>query len=535
MLRVDQVGKRYGGRVVLDGVSFIVQPGQRFGLVGPNGSGKSTLLRLIAGELSPETGRVELPPSARIGYLPQAMGTVEINANDGLESLWLSLRGDEAIAEAAARLASAGAGPEAARAYEAVLARVAAVAPGDEVLAHARDLGVDLMLLDAELPSLSGGELAKLALLSVMASRPDVLLLDEPTNHLDFAGLGWLEDWLEEFEGPLLLVSHDRALLDETVDALVALDPATGRAEVWHGDYASWAHEQARRLADQWQAYERQRREERRLRRVISAIESRSRNVEQRTIHFHYRKRAKKVARRATTLKARLERQTNAEERVARPAKAPIGLGGSFGGGSEGAIRLVEVMDASIGFPGVPLLEHLDLTVERGRRVFIVGPNGSGKSTLLRTILGELPALGGRVRLATSARPGVLQQGTPGDALPGRTPLEVMRRAATASEPQAFNLLHRFLFHHDLARQPLERLSEGERRRLQLATLIVGGANLLVLDEPTNHLDIPSREALESALGEFEGAMLAVSHDRYFVDQFADEVYEVREQRLVGQ
>ncbi len=538
MIQIKNVTHSFGGRVLFRDVSSTVAPGEHVGIIGPNGSGKSTLLRIVAGELHPDAGHIERPRSERIGYLRQSPVRGAPSLESTFPTLALALRGDALLADAAQRLALADSTelPAREQVFDELLTGMEHVADTEIIEVAARGIGADFVWFERVPAALWGGEFAKLALLDLVAMQPDALLLDEPTNHLDSAGIEWLTGYIEGFAGPVLTVSHDRAFLDAAIDGLLVLDPVSGAAEVWHGDYTSWAEERARRLAEQWQAYEREQRGIRELRRTISAIESRSRNIEQRTIHFHYRKRAKKVARRSTTLKARLERQAASGEQTERPAKEPSGLRTEFTRVTGGAVRLVEVADATIAIGDRVLLEGVSFTVSRGQRTFITGPNGTGKSTLLRALIGASNAdralvRGGVVRLAGSARLGVMRQDEVTD-WPGETPLEVIRSAAQVSEVEASNLLHRFVFAHDLARLPLDRLSEGERRRLQFVMLVGSGANLLVLDEPTHHLDLPSREAFEAALAAYEGAVLAVSHDRYFVDQFADEEWVIADGRL---
>jgi ATPase subunit of ABC transporter with duplicated ATPase domains len=403
--------------------------------------------------------------------------------------------------------------------------------------------------------SLSGGELRKLALLHLVASEPDALLLDEPTNHLDARGIEWVEEHIAAFAGPVLVVSHDRALLDACADRIVELEmerPATvgsvraGSVEVFRGNYSDYADERARREAELWERYERQQREERRLKRVVSAIESRSRNIEQRTINFHYRKRAAKVARRAVTLKARMEREAASADHVDRPAKPNGGFRGEFAttdavssgapyGRGGGAPRLVSALNVALEVAGRRLVNEATFELRRGDRTVLMGANGSGKTTLLRAILGEHPLAEGELSVHPAAQPGYLPQEDASDSGAGEsrlTALDLVRRSAAISEADAHNFLHRFLLGHDQVATPVDRLSYGERRRLALARLVLAGSNLLLLDEPTNHLDIPSREAFEGALVSYDGAAFIVTHDRYFIEQYADIVLELANGRL---
>jgi ATPase subunit of ABC transporter with duplicated ATPase domains len=248
------------------------------------------------------------------------------------------------------------------------------------------------------------------------------------------------------------------------------------------------------------------------------------------------RKRAKKVARRAVTLKARLERQAESVGHVERPEKAVHGLEGNFAGGERSTAILVSATGVALEVAGRRLVDGVSFDIRRGERVALIGDNGSGKTTLVRTILGQAQVAAGRLTLAGSARTGYLAQEDDIAANPAYTSLtavEFLRRHRPMPEAEAFNYLHRFLFGHGLLRTPLGAMSYGERRRLALAVLVLGGANLLLLDEPTNHLDLPSREAFEAAFASYDGAALVVTHDRYFIERFATRVLALEGGRLL--
>jgi len=527
------------GRQILRDVSLVANDGAAVGIVGANGSGKTTLLRVIAGELPVQSGSVELSRGTRIGFLRQGYAGRE---HEPIGNLFPHASTGVAPAEAelervAAQLAQA-ASEEHRRALDERFAELLTLiemgggrASDVEEMRAALHLGA--WRPDVPAGSLSGGELAKLALVDLFAAGPDAVLLDEPTNHLDLDALEWLETRVRDFDGPAVIVSHDRAFLDATATSIVALD-ATGRAEVFVGDYSAYAEEAARREQEQIERYERQERERGRLLRSIHEAETRSRGIEQQTINFHYRKRALKVARRAVTLRSRLQRQLESSEHVERPSSQPRGLRASaIAGGPRASSRLVESRGLKIGAGDRLLFGADDFVIRRGQRIVLVGPNGSGKTTLLRALLGEQSPAAGTLSMRPSARIGYLPQHDL-ELLEqsAETPVEVIRGTVAVDEGEAFNLLHRFLFGHERARTPLRSLSYGERRRLSLARLILGGANLLLLDEPTNHLDLPSRESFEATLESFEGAWLAVTHDRYFAERLAEEVWAIRDGRL---
>lgn len=541
LLQANHITKAFGARPLLRDLSFVVHDGETLAVVGPNGAGKSTLLRLLAGELAPDRGHVDAPGEPRIAVLRQGYAGRE---RDTIAIVFPALFGASVraarLADAATRLATAANADVAARAGAEYDALLAALESGEDGAAEAPwdELALRPLAPDTPVGALSGGELTKLGLLAIVASRSGVLLLDEPTNHLDTAGAEWTERYLAAFDGPAVVVSHDRALLDAVADRLLALDPARDAPpEIFTGGYSDYADELERRRAAQWAAYGRQRREERRVKRQIAEIETRGRFWERRFVRTASNRKSVKVARRAVTQKARLERQIASTEYVERPAKAAGGFHGAFASGERSASTLAAVEGVTLGVGGRTLVVEASFTVRRGERVVLTGANGSGKTTILRALLGEVPLLAGRVQLAPSARVGYLAQAQA--ALPdddAATPLEIVRRASPPERPlaeaEAFNFLHRFLFGHDRARAPLRTLSYGERRRLELARLVLGGAGLLLLDEPTNHLDLAAREAFEHALSDFDGGALIVTHDRYFIDRFADAVWAIDRGRL---
>ena len=539
MLRVQGLNKRFGGRAVLRDVSFVVNRAECAGLVGPNGSGKSTLIKLIAGALEPDAGHIATSPSATIGYLPQAIDLpLHTKASDAFPALFDANSATARLEALAVRLAAERDDEHAARLshdYDTLLREVERSQLAQHrsqqwnVSQHWDGLGLRAVDADEPVDRFSGGERTKLALLDCLARRPDILLLDEPTNHLDLPGLAWLEHQITSFAGRVLLVSHDRALLDACATIIVSIDARDGAADVFRGDYSAWADEQARREQELWDRYRRQQREERRVKRSISAIESRARHLEQETIHFYYRKRAAKVARKSTVLKARLRRELAGADHVDRPAKKPRGFRHDFDEGARTSTRLLSVENATLSVQGRPLLRDVSFEVERGQRVVLLGPNGSGKTTLLRAVLGDHSLDAGRIYRGPSVQIGYLSQEEPGVEDDQRTAIDLLSASRPWSRTQSANFLHQFLFSHDQVTTPIARLSYGERRRLALARFVVQGANLLLLDEPTNHLDLPSREAFESALAGYPGGALIVTHDRYFIERFADKLYELRD------
>jgi ATP-binding cassette subfamily F protein 3 len=535
MLTAHHLSKAYGLQPVLKDVSFSVNAGDRVGLIGPNGSGKSTLLRLLTEQERPDSGTVTLTPAGlRTGYLAQGF---EPDPTLTIAQLLHQTAGDpEALEAELARLALALA-EEPARedlqiAYDATLERLNRYDAGRVRMLLAT---FGLAELDDSQPAgtLSGGQKTRLALTLLLLGEPQLLLLDEPTNHLDIEMLEWLEEWLAGYQGGVLVVSHDRTFLDRTVNRILDLDPENHTVREYAGNYSDYLEHYLGEREKQMAAYKDQVYEIRRLRQDIARTMEQSRSVERSTTprQPNVRRLAKKVARKAKSREKKLDRYLESDERVDKPGrswqmKLDLDETGHLG---RDVLALAEL---AVGYPGyTALLRDLNQQIQAGQRVVLTGPNGSGKTTLLRTIAGKLEPLAGRVRLGGSVRLGYMSQEQ--ELLdPELTPLATIRRVAEMNQTEARSFLHFFLFSGDDPLRPNAQLSFGERSRLSLAVLVAAGCNFLLLDEPINHLDIPSRERFEQALAQFEGTILAVVHDRYFIERFATEMWLVENQQL---
>jgi len=534
MLTVNRISKSYDLIPILQDITFSLAEGQRAGLIGPNGSGKSTLLRILAGQELPDSGQEMLTPSTlRVGYLPQGL-TVDphrtlaevLHLDDGGPAL------ESELAQLAEALAAEPARADLQLKYDAALERLAGrnEANTRAILAH-----LGLAAVDPDLPvgRLSGGQKTRLALALVLLDDPDVLLLDEPTNHLDIAMLEWLEEWLAGYRGAVLIVSHDRTFLDRTVTRILDLHPTRHTVREYTGNYsdylAQYRAEGVRHVAE-WKDQEA---EVRRIRGDIAQTKEQARHVEITTKPNQpgVRRIAKKVARKAASREKKLERFLASDERVDKPERTwQMKLDFEAAHKAHIGRDVLTLENLAVGYDR-PLLTDVNLAVRAGQRIALTGPNGAGKTTLLRTIAGLLSPLAGRVRLGGSVRLGYMAQEQ--ELLdPAATPLAVIQSAAPLSETEVRSFLHYFLFEGDDPLRPIASLSYGERSRLALARLAAEGCTFLLLDEPINHLDIPSRTRFEEALSSFPGTILAVVHDRYFIEQFADEVWQVADGRL---
>jgi ATP-binding cassette, subfamily F, member 3 len=531
MLRVNHVSYALPDRQFLGDVSFEVVPGERVGLIGRNGEGKTTLLRIITGELRADAGSVELsPPDRRLGYLQQGFlerphaVVSDVLGPPGLA--WGALRSLEALGEAMA--APEADLPRLLADYSAAQERLDQSGGVSQAnIVHAALTGLDLADLLPAMPvqDLSGGQRMRLELARLLLDQPDLLILDEPTNHLDINGVLWLEAYLQRYRGAVLLVSHDRVFLDRVVTRTLALDG--GRVASSAGGYSAYQEGLARSEQVARQTYQRQQRERERIEEQLRKEQARAQRTELTTVDFAPRAKAKKGARQVKVRERRLERAVQSTDWVEKP-KPMWEVRLDFSHVPPGSRQALRAEGLGISCAGNPVLAGVDLLVQAGDRIVLTGPNGGGKSSLLRLLAGEVQPDAGTIRVGESTRRGYLEQEQL--TLPaGATPLSLVRSTAALDDTAARSYLHFFLFAGEQAFTPVERLSYGERSRLSLALILLGGANLLLLDEPLNHLDIQARERLEQALLEFPGASITVAHDRAFMRNVATRILELRD------
>jgi ATP-binding cassette subfamily F protein 3 len=373
---------------------------------------------------------------------------------------------------------------------------------------------------DYEMPagSLSGGQKKMLALARLALEQPDVLLLDEPDNHLDLRGKRFLESFIHNYPGAVVIVSHDRYLLDEVVTQIAELE--NGELAIYPGNYSAYKAEREIRRLRQQQRYAAQQKEIARIEAAIQRFEHWARLV----VNERHIRQARSRRKTLERMEARGEIIAKVTEGRVMDIQIP---------GSRGSTKAIELIDLGMGFDGRDLFNALDLVIFHGDRVGLVGPNGSGKSVLLKVIRGEIPPVSGEVRIGPSTNIGYYAQEN--QTLNGwweRTPLDFVRHVRPMPENTGVARLLKFAFVYDQVRMPIRTLSGGERGRLQLLAMMLQEPNCLLLDEPTNNLDIASMEALESALEDFNGALVIISHDRFFLDETVDQVIELKDGRL---
>jgi ATP-binding cassette subfamily F protein 3 len=501
MLHINDLTYRIEGRLILDHATVAIPTGHKVGLVGRNGTGKTTLLKLVTGELAPDDGAIQTSRGARIGHVAQ-------EAPGGAETLidWVLA----ADTERAALLAEAEHARDPDRIGE-IHARLgdidahAAPARAAEILAG---LGFDEAAQRRPCGSFSGGWRMRVALAAVLFLTPEILLLDEPTNYLDLEGTLWLESYLEKYPHTVLIVSHDRDLLNSAVGSILHLD--RGKLALYSGGYDAFESTRREKQRLDLKLMKRQEEERRRIQAFID----------------RFKAKATKARQAQSRVKALAKMQPIAaemEERIVpfhlpKPAKLV-------------ASPLLRLESASVGYdPAKPVLSGLDLRIDQDDRIALLGQNGNGKSTFAKLLVGRLTPIAGRVVGAGRVEAGYFAQHQLDELEPRATPYDVMvRLMPEATEAQRRARLGSFGFGADKADTRSENLSGGEKARLLIAIATFHGPNLLILDEPTNHLDVDSREALIHALAEYEGAVILISHDRHLVEATADRLWLVKD------
>lgn len=531
MLTVSDVSARLGDLLLFSNVNFSINPGDRIGLVGPNGAGKTTLLRILTGEIPATTGSVLRAPGMEIGYLRQ--GFSDIPAGTLADVLDVPAKGifaaNRALDDASAAFAEPDADVDSVSNRFQIATDFFESKGGYQLVAEIESLldqfGLGDIPLDRSVGELSGGQKTRAGLAALLATRPDLLVLDEPTNHLDASALAWLQTFLTGYAGAFIIVSHDRAFLDQTVSEILAIDPRTQAVRRYVGNYTDFVHTREHEHAEASAGWHRQQLEVAKINRDIRAAEQKSRTIENSTIDFAIRKKAAKIARPAVVRKKKLEKLLASEDAAERPERS-WGLSLDFGTPESGARDVVIVTDLCVQFGAKTILSQVDVVARHGERIAITGENGSGKTTLLKAISGDLEPSGGTVRTGPGVKIGYLSQEQ--ETLdPALTVMQQASRTVSISETDVRNELHKFLFGGETVHKLIGDLSYGERARLMLALLVLRQTNVLLLDEPLNHLDIDAREQFEQALAQFGGTILMVLHDQYAIGRLATHEWRV--------
>ncbi|MBH0346516.1 ABC transporter ATP-binding protein [Bacillus thuringiensis serovar muju] len=515
LLQVNALSKLYGAETILANIKLEVQTKDRIALVGRNGAGKSTLLKIIAGELSHDSGEIIKPKDVSIGYLAQNTGLeTSLTIWDEMLTVFTHLQ----QMEAKLRRLEQEMGKEENFSNEATYERL--LADYDQLQLDYKDqggyqyeadirsilsgLGFPVETHQTTISTLSGGQKTRLALGKLLLTKPDLLILDEPTNHLDIETLTWLEQYLQGYPGAILIVSHDRYFLDKLVTQVYEISNKESRRFV--GNYSKYLDLKSALYEQEMKRYEKQQDEIAKLEDFVQ----------------------KNIARASTTKRAQSRRkQLDRMELLTRPLGDSKSASFHFDIEKQSGNDVLQVKDATIGYDKDPIIEHVTMRLTRGDSVALVGPNGIGKSTLLKSIVNKLPLLHGDVSFGSNVSVGYYDQEQANLTSSKRVLNELWDEYPLQPEKEIRTILGNFLFTGDDVLKPVSSLSGGQKARLALAKLMMQKSNLLILDEPTNHLDLNSKEILENALIDYPGTLLFVSHDRYFINRVTTTVVEL--------
>ncbi|MBR2540759.1 MAG: ABC-F family ATP-binding cassette domain-containing protein [Mogibacterium sp.] len=519
VLSGKDISKAYGTDIILEDVSFGVSKGDRIGIVGPNGSGKTTLLNIITGALEPTSGNIYIRNDYSIGYLKQkniffSGGTVISEAEKTFEHFFAMEKEIEKLQMRIADHESSSFDRDLARYTELIedYEKQGGYTYRSELSAVLRHMGFDEESQNKKIEVLSGGERTRLALSCMLLRKPDILILDEPTNHLDLRMLAWLETYLKNYQGTLLVVSHDRYFLDKIVNRI--FDMSGGTLYAYTGNYSEYLVKKAERLEAMRREYEKQQAEIARQEEMIRRFKQHG------TEH---------LAKRARSREKRLAHVELLEKPELMNTRMKISFEADYKSGGE----VITAEDLSKSYGDRRLFRDVSFDVRKGERVCIIGDNGIGKTTLLRILMEKEAADTGYLRIGYNVNFGYYDQGQM-MLDDNETVLGEMKNAYHLySDTEMRSLLGRFLFRGDDVFKQVKDLSGGEKAKLSLLKLMLSGANTLVLDEPTNHLDIESREIVEDALTEFGGTLIIVSHDRYLLTKIPDRILELTQDGMV--
>ncbi|MCU9615318.1 ABC-F family ATP-binding cassette domain-containing protein [Caldibacillus lycopersici] len=521
LLQVNQLTKYFGAELILSNIKLEIQTRDRVALVGRNGAGKSTLLKVISGQLSYDSGDIIKPKDITIGYLDQHTG---LQSDSSIWDEMLTVFADLLVMEKKLRSLELQMADEANYADEVRYQKI--LSEYDQLQIDFKDKGgyqyeADIRSVlhglnfhdfdySTKISTLSGGQKTRLALGKLLLSKPDLLILDEPTNHLDIETLTWLEQYLQMYDGAILIVSHDRYFLDKVVNQVYECSQRT--LTKFTGNYSQYLIQKAENYERELKMYEKQQDEIAKMKDFIQ----------------------KNLARASTTKRAQSRRKALDKIHVMdRPQGDEKSASFSFTIEKQSGNEVLSASDLTIGYQSEPISKNINFRITRADSVALLGPNGVGKSTLLKTIVQMLPSLNGSIRFGTNVSVAYYDQEQANLTSNKRVLNELWDDYPTMPEKEIRNILGNFLFSGDDVLKPVSTLSGGEKARLSLAKLMMKNANFLILDEPTNHLDLDSKEILENALIDYPGTILFVSHDRYFINRLASKVFELSNHGIV--
>lgn len=513
------LSKMLGGNSLFEELSFEVMEKDRVGIVGRNGSGKTTLLKLIAGIESIDHGVIHYKKGTKVGYLAQIASDSGLTVWDVLRKAFTNLiTMQERMSELESEMGRGDARDRTLKEYGQLLenfTRNGGYEIDSSIHQVANGLGIEC-LLSKTFDQLSGGEKTKVSLGKLLLEEPELLLLDEPTNHLDVEAVEWLETFMKQYKGTIVIVSHDRYFLDEVVTKIVDLED--GELHVYQGNYSDFVEKKEKMLLAEFAAYQEQQKKMKKMREAIKRLKEWANQANPPNAALHKRAR-------------NMERALERIDKIKRPLLERRKMGLEFDLNERSGKDVVRFEDVSIGYQGRSLVKRSNLHIRYGERVAIVGKNGSGKTTLLKALLGSIQPQYGKVSISGSVKVGYLSQHVLKESEEKRV-IDVYRDTAKVPESDARHELARFLFYGYSVFSKVSSLSGGEKMRLRLAQLMSQKLNLLVLDEPTNHLDIDSREIVEDALDKFTGTIICVSHDRYFLNKCFPVTYWIENNHL---
>lgn len=516
---VNNVTKSFGGNIIFENISLEIKNGERVGLVGRNGSGKTTIFQLLTGMESLDAGAIHMKKGTRIGHVAQIPKFDEgMTVYDVLSS---AFKAEKELEREMRTLENNMAEEQESSVLQKLMERYGVIQEkfaflgGYEIEANIMKVANGLQVIELfprSFLELSGGEQTKVSLAYMLLQKPDLLLLDEPTNHLDLFAVEWLEQFLKEYNGTVVVISHDRYFLDEVVTKIFDLED--GEIHVYHTNYSRFVEEKEERLLQEFQAYQEQQKKIKKMKEAIKRLREWANQANPPNEGLHKRARS-------------MERALERMEKLKKPILERKQMGLQFEGQERSGKDVVVMEEVSKGFAEHLLFNEANLHVRFQERAAIVGRNGTGKTTLLKLLLEEIEPDAGEIRIGSSVKIGYLSQHAYGNMK--SNVLEAFRECVAVTEGEARHILAKFLFYGPAVFKKVTQLSGGEKMRLRLAQLMYQDINFLILDEPTNHLDIESREVLEEALEQYNGTILAVSHDRYFLNKLFEKTYWIDE------